>query len=376
MPTVALTDRFATHIKAQAEYFDAKTRGLALRVSPGAKSWAYHFTWHGKRARFTLGSFPATSLATARTRAIQAKSDIEAGTDPRLRAADTLAAVVAKYVDRHASLRTVSDRIAVLNRLVLPKFGARPIAGITRADIVGLLDTIEDENGPSAADHTLAYLRAVMNWHAVRSDDFRSPIVRGMARTKPRERARQRKLTDDELRTIWRASTDAGVFGALLRFILLTATRRGEAARMSRAELAGSEWTIPAGRHKSKRDFLLSLSDAALAEMPATEPFVFSTDGGTTPLGGFSKAKRHFDKACGVTGWTIHDLRRMARSLMSRVGVDPDHAERALGHVVAGIRGVYDVHEYREEKARAFEALARQIERIVNPQPNVVALQR
>jgi integrase len=377
MPKVALTDRFVTHVKpgqAQAEYFDAKTKGLALRVSSGAKSWAYHFTWNGKRARFALGSFPATSLATARTKALQAKADVEAGTDPRLRASDTLTAVVARYTARRADLRTINDRAGVLNRLVLPKLGPRPIGTITRADIVGLLDAIEDENGPVAADQTLAFLRVVMNWHAVRSDEFRSPIVRGMARTKPRERARQRKLTDDELRTVWQASADQGVFGAMLRFILLTATRRNEAARMVRAEVVGAEWTIPAARHKSKRAFLLPLSGAALAAMPDTAPFVFSSDGGKTGLGGFSKAKRHFDKRVPLPNWTIHDLRRTARSLMSRAGVDPDHAERALGHVIAGVRGVYDVHEFHEEKARAFEALARQIDRIVNPQPNVVAM--
>src|SRR5262249_10856101 len=259
-------------------------------------------------------------------------------------------------------------------------------ASITRADVVALLDAIEDENGASMADHALAYLRAVMNWHAVRSDDFRSPIVRGMARTKPRERARQRKLSDEELRTIWEASADQGVFGTMLRFILLTATRRNEAARMARAELVGAEWTIPAARHKSKRDFLLPLSEAALAEMQDAAPFVFSTDGGRSPLGGFSKAKRHFDKhvlaklrsinpkATALPNWTIHDLRRTARSLMSRAGVDPDHAERALGHLIPGGRGTYDVDEFREEKARAFEALEGQIDRIVNPQPNVVPM--
>ena len=75
-----------------------------------------------------------------------------------------------------------------------------------------------------------------------------------------------------------------------------------------------------------------------------------------------------------MTGWTLHDLRRTARSLMSRAGVDADHAERALGHVIAGVRGVYDRHEFKEEKRRAFEALAAQIERIINPQENVVPL--
>ncbi len=68
-----------------------------------------------------------------------------------------------------------------------------------------------------------------------------------------------------------------------------------------------------------------------------------------------------------MPNWTIHDLRRTARSLMSRAGVAPDHAERAMGHVITGIRGTYDLHEFREEKRRAVEALAGQIERIINP---------
>ena len=86
-------------------------------------------------------------------------------------------------------------------------------------------------------------------------------------------------------------------------------------------------------------------------------------------------SKRDFDKTCGVTGWTLHDLRRTARSLMSQAGVDADHAERALGHVIAGVRGTYDRHEFREEKCRAFAALAMLVERIVSPQPSVVPLE-
>jgi hypothetical protein len=66
-----------------------------------------------------------------------------------------------------------------------------------------------------------------------------------------------------------------------------------------------------------------------------------------------------------VPGWTIHDLRRTARSLMSQAGVAPDHAERALGHVIGGVRGVYDRHAYRKEKRQAFEALAARIDHIL-----------
>ena len=80
------------------------------------------------------------------------------------------------------------------------------------------------------------------------------------------------------------------------------------------------------------------------------------------------------DQASGVTGWTLHDLRRTARSLMSRAGVPTDHAERCLGHVIGGVRGVYDRHEFHAEKKRAYEALAVQIDRIINPEENVVPL--
>jgi integrase len=155
----------------------------------------------------------------------------------------------------------------------------------------------------------------------------------------------------------------------------LSGVRRNEAARMTRSELDGNDWLIPAARVKAKRDFLVPLSSAAaavLAELPLmgtprSAP-VFTHDG-QRPLGGFSKAKISFDKVCGVSGWTIHDLRRTARTLMTRAGVDSNHAERCLGHVIGGVRGVYDRHEYYEEKKAAFEKLATQIDRILHPAP-------
>ncbi|MCX7309355.1 MAG: site-specific integrase [Afipia sp.] len=225
----------------------------------------------------------------------------------------------------------------------------------------------------------MATIRRVFAWHAGRSDDFRSPIVRGMARSKPAERRRRRILSDDELQAVWKeAEAGTAAFDYFIRFVLLTACRRNEAANMHRRELNRTDWTIPGARHKSKRDFLLPLSTAALdliAAVPVIgrKGFVFTTDG-KKPISGFSKFKRAFDKRCGVTGWTIHDLRRTARSLMSRAGADPDHAERALSHAMSAIRGTYDVHAYRDEKLAVFEALALQIHRILNPAENIVPL--
>src|SRR5262249_3336144 len=177
-------------------------------------------------------------------------------------------------------------------------------------------------------------------------------------------------------------------FGPMLRFILLTATRRNEAAYAKWSEITGMEWTIPALRYKTKIDHVIPLSQAALAALDGGEqrdfpgppmadgnndPFIFTANG-KQAIGGLTRHKQAIDEASGVRGWVIHDLRRTARSLMSRAGVNADIAERCLGHVIPGVRGIYDRHEYFEEKRRAFEALASQIDRIVNPQDNVVSI--
>jgi integrase len=118
---------------------------------------------------------------------------------------------------------------------------------------------------------------------------------------------------------------------------------------------------------------LSKAGQALLAELPMLGPFAFSSNG-RIPIGGLGKRKAKLDKLSGVTGWVIHDLRRTARSLMSRAGIDADIAERCLGHVIGGVRGVYDRYAYLDEKRIAFEKLAALIDRIVNPQENVVPM--
>ena len=241
------------------------------------------------------------------------------------------------------------------------------------------------------ADRTLAVVRAAINWHAIRDEDFISPIVRGMARTKPKERARERTLTDEELRAVWNvAEATEGPFGKLVQFLLLTGARRTEASAMEWKEISGADWTLPAVRNKSKVDLVRPLSKSAmkvLEQLPkiGRGNLVFTTDGKRS-LAGYSKAKAALEKAIldewrktdreakQLPRWTLHDLRRTSRSLMSRAGVAPDHAERCLGHVITGVRATYDRHAYHAEKKSAFEALAAQIEQIINPQTKVISI--
>ena len=351
-----LTDTFCKTRKAekQTDFFDDVVYGLALRVSPTAKSWTVHYSRpSGKRARLTLGRYPALSLATARTKAEEAKAAIADGRDPKPTAANTLRAIVDEYFRREGpALRSATPRRSVFDRLVLPILGDRSINDIRRSEIIRLLDDIEDNNGPGAARVTSAYLGKVFNWHASRDDDFRSPIVRGMA--KPKLKARDRILSDDEIRLVW--SADAGLFGRYLKFLLLTAVRRNEAAQMTPAEVVGSVWTIPAFRMKAGVEHVVPLSPAALAVLP---------QGGFNGVG-HSRLKREFDAAVPLPHWTLHDLRRTARSLLSRAGVSPDVAERCLAHAIGGVRGVYDRHAYLEEKRLAFEALAAELAGIVS----------
>jgi integrase len=395
---VLLTDRFVARAPAtegQVDYIDTKVPGLTLRVGKRQRTWCL---LHAQR-RQTLGQYPAMPLAAARATAIA----IRAG-EP-IAPPSSLAAVFEEYMRREgASLRTADERRAVFLRHILPTFGARPISEIKRSEITALLDRIEDRSGPRAATTVLAYLSKLFNWHAARDDEFRSPVVRGMTRSNGNER--DRVLTDDEIRAIWSAgeavpplaagsnagsiagSIDAPALGSIaptgsiaspfnryVRFLLLTATRRNEAADATGAEIVDGVWTIPAARYKTGVDHVIPLSPAAIALI--TPPIDASYMGVTySPTAGrlfeFGSVARHtatLRATTGTTGWTLHDLRRTARSLMSRAGVAPDIAERCLGHVIGGIRRVYDRFEYLEEKRRAFEALADLVEGIVRPGP-------
>ena len=190
--------------------------------------------------------------------------------------------------------------------------------------------------------------------------------------TKPK--ARERILGDDELRKVWKvADGEFYPFGALIQLLLLTGARKSEVAGMRWAEIDGEgNWTLPAARHKLKTDLTRPLSKAArelIARLPKIDgcEFLFSGDG-TGALGHLSDRKERLAKSSDTKGWTIHDLRRTARSLMSRAGVPVDHAERCVGHVIGGMRGVYDQHKYEAEMRDGFELLATQIKLIVNRQ--------
>jgi integrase len=268
-----------------------------------------------------------------------------------------------------------------------------------------MLDKIDDDNGPVMADRTLAHLRKALNWHATRDQDFNSPIVKGMARTKPKQRERKRNLNHDEIRDLWAALDKADApapYAAFIRTLLLTGQRRNEVAGMRWDEIeeheSGDVWVIPPERYKTKVEQVVPLTQAVrqiiIGEKPKKKgkddpepgPFVFSTTNGDSPFSGYSKAKPKLDakiaearnetKRGPMPHWTLHDLRRTAKRLMLEAGVRPHITERVLGHVIGGVEGNYDQHDYKAEKRTALEQLAAKVGTIINPpKPNVTSLQ-
>ena len=289
---------------------------------------------------------------------------------------DSFKSVAENWLKRYVAkqkLITQPEIERCLRVYVYPHWATRVFTSLGRTDLAKLLDYIEDHHGRRMADVVAGHVRGVGNWYSDRSDDYVNPFLRHRARVPKGSGKRARILDDDELQGIWRACEQAGAFGAFVQLLLLTAQRRGAVARrMCWSDLSPDGiWTIPTAPREKANASVLQLPPLALKIVSAqprfaSNPFVFAGRD-TGPIGRFSHRHSVLKAQCGVDNWTLHDLRRTARSLMSRAGVSSEHAERVMGHAIPGVEGIYDRHAYFEEKRIALEKLANLVERIVNP---------
>jgi len=380
---------------------DGHMPSLYLIVQPsGARSWAVRYRHHGQSRKHTLGSYPAIDLKAARALAGKALRAVAEGRDPgrekflaRTAKADSVDHVVEEFLERHVRRsnrpRTVQGTERLLRQHVLPHWRGRLMHEITRRDVLDILDRVVDGGAPIAANRVHAAVRKFFNWAVARDILAASPC----AGVKPptAERARDRVLSDVELRFVWQATDKlSGTFGPLVKLLALTGQRRDEVARMrwDELDLDARLWTLPAERTKNSKPHEIPLSNAALAALQnvpniAGSPFVFATNGGASPVSGYSDGKRRLDALlpADMPAWRLHDLRRTCASGLARLGINLPVIEKVLNHSsgsFAGIVGVYQKHSFADEKRQALEAWGNFVAALVEGKPasKVVRMRR
>lgn len=424
MPRKKLTDVAVRNLpappaeKRQVDYWDTLLGSFGVRVSyNGTKAWVVQprVLKGGKwtATRITLGRYPAMSLSDAREAAKEAFRVAQAGEDPRQlnkakKAAmedasrNTFASIADDFLRKYVARKGLSDGTEREYRRTLTgedvkDWKNRPIASISRRDVLDMLDSIVERGAPVQANRQLAYLRRFFNWCAERSIIEQPPTDR--VKAPAQDSNRDRTLTPAELLEVWNALPAAGpIFEPLFRLLILTGQRRQEVAGMRFDELDdldGDEplWSLPGSRTKNGRPHLVPLSKLALdcvGQPPRIEdsPYLFTTTG-ATPASGFSKAKRAVDDTINkarkevdiepMPAWRLHDLRRtMATLMVEELSIDPHIVEAVLNHVSghrAGVAGVYNRAAYKEQKRRALTAWGSYLDDLSGNKPtNVVHL--
>jgi integrase len=372
---------------------DPELRGHWIRVQPsGSKSfWAVTRNPDGKQVWTYIGPADAMTIAAARERAREILTRVRAGLPAVAARGETLGTVIDNWLKRHVDAKELRSRdkiIDLLDRHVGPELRAKEFITLRRSEIAALLDEIEDDHGAPQADLVLSIIRRVMFWYASRTDDYVPPLVKGMQRTNPEKRARERILSDDEIRAVWKVADESGAYGALVRLLLLLVQRLDKVLTMKWVDISPMKWpsneppvwTLPTAAREKGNIGMVELPEMALAILDALpryadNPYVFAGRG-NSHIAYSGNPKRAFDAKLpkGTPNWTLHDLRRTARSLMSRAGVSSEHAERVMGHSIKGVEGIYDRHKYLDEKSAALAKLANLIDGIINPRANVLPM--
>ena len=278
----------------------------------------------------------------------------------------------------------------------MPKWRSRPIASISRRDATELIDGLVERGVEIQANRTLARLRALFNWAIEKDRISGSPVNHMKPPTK--ERARDRALTNDEIRWFWQACDEIGwPFGPIFKLLLLTAQRRDEVGGMKWTEidLDRRTWTLPRHRAKSDRGHEVHLSDVAIDVLRALPrigrgsnemDFVFTVTG-KTAVSGFGNAKRRLDFIMAearrlslglseqpkISNWRLHDLRRTAATGMAGLKIAPYVVDKVLNHsggTIRGVAAIYNRFEYLDERRTALDAWGQHVSSLVSPSPN------
>ena len=413
--------------QGRVEVHDTRMPGLVFRITPaGSKTWVYRGrTRDGRATRIKLGDYGSDkgklTLAAAREEAGIKKADLKRGADP---IGERRAAQVKRIADKAAAREaqekvtfgTVAARLSewqiscisrpihpdrrrgpwspryaaeverVCRQAILPRLGDKVLHETSRQDWTETITAWKSRlirahkgelrkkpgsgapmtDGAGSTAFLYRTISAFLNYAEVQGW-VAVPLLprKGAGIIAPPPVPRQRVLTHEELKAVWKAADrEPPKLRAFVRLLILTGAREGEVADIAAGEvdLKAGNWTIPGTRTKNGRGYKVPLGVLAAAELLAVWPTDTPQPAhkllGRSPGTGFNgvgRLKRRLDQATGTSGWRWHDLRRTCRTGLSRLGIPTDHAEAAINHVShrPSLERTYNLHDYADEAIAA-----------------------
>jgi integrase len=349
-------------------YWDPSCRGFGMRAfSSGHRSWLYQYRDENNRTRrIAIGDVSAVSLEAAREAARQRAASVAQGENPSVdrrskRTAGSVLELMEAYLE-YAKARQRPRTFEETERHL--RVHAAPIhhesaEHLTRRQVALLLERVAKASGPVAANRLRSQLSALVGWSLKTGliDADSNPVTYTVRQP---EKARERTLTDAELKAIWSATGGADDYSRIVRLCLLTGCRRKEIGGLRWAEVHDDRIVVGADRMKGKLPHevaLLPMISAHLPQRPEdADGCAFGRMG--TGFSGWSKGKRRLDarlRDCGVVGepWSLHDLRRTLSTKLHDDGVPPFVVEALLAHTQQGVGAVYNRASFREAKRQA-----------------------
>ena len=396
-------------------FWDDRLAGFGLKITPaGSKVFIYQYRLGGRGAktrRFTIGKHGKLTAEAARKKAEALALSVANGIDPQREKAEQVRRSIdlafKPYVERFREGCLVRDwksthkyAASLLETYAVPVLGNTPLPEITRKDVRVVLAPVQDR--PATASNLFRVLRRLFSWAVEQEDLERSPLE--SMKPPPLPPSRDRVLSDGELALVWRGAETLGYpFGPMVQLLILTGARREEVAALDWSELDRETrtWSLPASRSKNATaaenalaNMTVSILDGLASRQGAgrrwpIRGFVLSTTGRAS-VSGYSRAKRRLDAA--ITNlaqegelsapkpWRLHDLRRTLATGLQRLGVRLEVTEAVLNHVSgsrSGIVGIYQRHDWADEKRAAVQAWADHVERLLtgSEKTNVVRLE-
>jgi integrase len=418
MPRKLLTDKFIKSAQPDAvrqlDFYDSVESGLIFRLSPGGqKTWCYYYRPQGSRRkrRLKIGTYPAMSLAEARSAALDQRRAVEIkGEDPASQKAawkkvDTFEELakwyLREYAKKHKQPKSWAEDERIINKELLPAWRDRKAHDVTRADVRALLRSIADRPAPVMANRVLALVSRIYN-KALEEDVEGIAVNPAVRLPKPGgdERTRDRVLTDEEIRQLWtvleqvkrlrRRGDEDEETAAInpmiargLQVLLLTGQRPGEVFKMrwAHVDLEAKWWEMPEAATKNRVAHrvpltarVVALLEEAKAQGTEGSRWVFSGIKGGSVAARAVKAGAELGRAVGENGKPLlpfsfhrHDLRRTCATNLAKAGIARATISRVLNHVDRGPRAtmVYQRYEFDAEKRAALESWDRRFEAIL-----------